>query len=106
MELGGSVALAVSLQGSISGASEGDDIAVRPDAALYKVTAETPAAEEVPAKPVALNARTRVDQYGVLHVQKSGLRKGDVITVAATSTYTNPSGVTQPFTGTATVTVK
>ena len=107
VELGGSVALAVSLQGSIEGASEGDDIAVRPDAALFKVTAETPAeGDDGHAKPVELNARTRVDQYGVLHVQKSGLSKGDVITVAATSTYTNPSGVTKPFTGTATVTVK
>jgi len=42
-------------------------------------------------KPVQLNMRTRVDEFGILHVQKSGLSAGDVITVTATTAYLNPS---------------
>ena len=52
-----------------------------------------------------LNSRTRVDNYGVLHVQKSGVKKGDTLTVTATSTYRNPSGATTPHTATVEVTV-
>ena len=48
--------------------------------------------------------RTRVDEYGVLHIAKN-LETGDVITVTATSTYVNPSGNTSTLTDTATVTV-
>lgn len=109
VELGGSVSIVTKLNGTIAPADSDADVLVRPDACIYNVSAETPAGDDPankPAKPVQLNARTRVDNYGVLHVQKTGLKPGDVITVTATSTYVNPSGATVPYTGTATVTIK
>lgn len=108
VELGGSVRIVTKLNGTISPADSDADVLVRPDACIYNVSAETPAGDDPatkPAKPVQLNARTRVDNYGVLHVQKTGLKSGDVITVTATSTYVNPSGATVPYTGIATVTI-
>lgn len=109
VELGGSVSIVTKLAGTIDPADSDADVLVRPDACIYNVSAETPAGDDPavkPAKPVQLNARTRVDNYGVLHVQKTGLKPGDVITVTATSTYVNPSGATVPYTGTATVTIE
>lgn len=109
VELGGSVSIVTKLNGTIDHADSDADVLVRPDACIYNVSAETPAGVDPatePAKPVQLNARTRVDNYGVLHVQKTGLKPGDVITVTATSTYANPSGATVPYTGTATVTIE
>lgn len=109
VELGGSVSIVTKLNGTIDSADSDADVLVRPDACIYNVSAETPAGDDPavkPAKPVQLNARTRVDNYGVLHVQKTGLKPGDVITVTATSTYVNPSGATVPYTGTATVTIE
>lgn len=109
VELGGSVGIVTKLNGTIDPADSDADVLVRPDACIYNVSAETPAGDDPatrPAKPVQLNARTRVDNYGVLHVQKTGLKSGDVITVTATSTYVNPSGATVPYTGTATVTIE
>lgn len=109
VELGGSVRIVTKLNGTIDSADSDADVLVRPDACIYNVSAETPAGADPavkPAKPVQLNARTRVDNYGVLHVQKTGLKPGDVITVTATSTYVNPSGATVPYTGTATVAVE
>lgn len=109
VELGGSAGIVTKLNGTIDPADSDADVLVRPDACIYNVSAETPAGDDPatkPAKPVQLNARTRVDNYGVLHVQKTGLKPGDVITVTATSTYVNPSGATVPYTGTATVTIK
>mgnify|MGYP000009701954 FL=1 len=109
VELGGSVGIVTKLKGTIVPADSDADVLVRPDACIYNVSAETPAGDDPatePAKPVQLNARTRVDNYGVLHVQKTGLKPGDVITVTATSTYVNPSGATVPYTGTATVTIE
>jgi hypothetical protein len=109
VELGGSVRIVTKLNGTIDPADSDADVLVRPDACIYNVSAETPAGDDPatkPAKPVQLNARTRVDNYGVLHVQKTGLKPGDVITVTATSTYVNPSGATVPYTGIATVTIE
>ena len=109
VELGGSVSIVTKLNGTINPADSDADVLVRPDACIYNVSAETPAGDgpaTKPAKPVQLNARTRVDNYGVLHVQKTGLKPGDVITVTATSTYVNPSGATVPYTGIATVTIE
>lgn len=109
VELGGSVSIVTKLNGTIDSADSDADVLVRPDACIYNVSAETPAGDDPavkPAEPVQLNARTRVDNYGVLHVQKTGLKQGDVITVTATSTYVNPSGATVPYTGTATVTIE
>lgn len=90
---GDTLRLMVDLQGSIT-----DGLAVRPDAATFELSAEKPAAGSVAAVPRALNSRTRVDNYGVLHVQRTGLTKGDVIHIKATVAYTNPSGNTAAYT--------
>lgn len=94
---GGSVQLTLDLTGSVDGVEPGEDIAVRPDAATYVVTCDN--------ADVNLNSRTRVDPYGVLHVQKTGLNDGDTLTVTATSTYRNPSGEYTEYTGTYSVTI-
>lgn len=91
MSAGESQQLTVKLQGTIS--PETPDVYVAPNAATYEVVAKTAEGD-----PVDLNSRTRVDVYGVLHVQKTGLKAGDVITVTATSAYTNPSGKTVGYT--------
>lgn len=72
-------------------------VKVAPDAATYDVTVtRSGAAVNTPA--------TRVDEYGILHVSKA-LQTGDVITVVATATYTNPSGNTNTYTDSGTYTV-
>ena len=103
VEAGKSVRLAVKLNGSVTPETPDGCITVAPDAATYSVNAVRKSEEG--STPVGLNSRTRVDNYGVLHVQKGGLEKGDVITVTAVSTYRNPSGVTTPYTGTVNITV-
>lgn len=106
VEAGGSVQLDIDLKGTVNGVETGEDIAVRPDACTFTVSAEIPAGDppaEHPAVPVELNSRTRVDQYGVLHVQRSGLPAGTVFTVNAVSTYRNPSGEYTEKTATAKV---
>lgn len=99
VEIGGKVQLALELAGT--GATGA--IAVEPDAGLFEVAASRTAGGNT--VPVALNSRTYVDSYGVLHAQKTGLEAGDVITVTAKSAYINPSGATTVFTATATATV-
>lgn len=98
MKAGESQQLTVKLTGTIS--PETPDVFVSPDAATFTVVAKT--SEDA---PVALNARTRVDNYGVLHLQKTGLKAGDVITVEATSAYVNPSGKTTGYTTTKDITI-
>ena len=98
MKAGDSQQLTVKLEGTIT--PETPDIFVSPNAATFEVTAKSSTGD-----PVDLNARTRVDQYGVLHFQKTGLAAGTVVTVKATAAYTNPSGETQPFTATKAITV-
>ena len=98
MKAGESQQLTVKLTGTIS--PETPDIFVAPDAATFTVVAKT--SEDA---PIALNSRTRVDNYGVLHVQKTGLKAGDVLTVEATSAYTNPSGKTIGYTATKDITI-
>lgn len=99
VEIGGKVQLALELAGT--GAS--GKIAVEPDAGLFTVSASRTVEGET--VPVALNSRTYVDNYGMLHAQKTGLEVGDEITITATSAYINPSGATTTFTATATATV-
>ena len=78
---------------------------VAPDAATYDVTVARTVGEDEEAETFAVRSpRTRVDEYGILHVSKA-LEVGDVITVVATSTYVNPSGTTETFTATGTYTV-
>lgn len=69
----------------------------------YSLTTTTPGV--APTDAYAKNSpRTRVDEYGVLHVAKT-LVAGDVITVNAVSTYINPSGSTSTFSDSGTYTV-
>lgn len=92
---GDDVQITVKLAGSLS--EDVPPVKVAPDAATYEVT--------VTRGTAAVNSpRTRVDEYGVLHVAKS-LENGDVITVVCKSTYINPSGATTEYTDTVTATV-
>lgn len=103
---GGKVKITATLNGTMEPETDGLEIA--PDAAIWDIAAITPAGDdpnENPAKPVALNSRTYVDRLGVLHVQKSALKKGDKLTVTATSTYINPSGDTTPLTKSIEITI-
>ena len=69
------------------------------------VTQATTTAGVAPTDAFVKNSpRTRVDEYGILHVARS-LVAGDVITVVATSTYINPSGSTTEYTDSGTYTV-
>lgn len=102
--IGETVKLNIELQGSVTGQANDGKIVVEPDAAIYTVGAVR-TGENNSTVPVSLNARTYVDNAGILHTQKSGLQAGDVITVTGTSVYVNPSGDTDTYTATATVTV-
>lgn len=97
VEPGGTTQMSVELTGTISPETEGVEVA--PDAVTWEITAARS------DTPVALNSRTRVDRLGVLHVQKTGLEAGDVLTVTGTTVYVNPSGETTPQTGSDTVTI-
>lgn len=106
--VGETLQLLIDLKGSITGEGYGE-LAVRPGAATFDITAETPASGSngvKPAVPKTLNARTRVDNYGVLHVQKTGLASGDVLHITASSVWANPSGATETHTGTLNITIK
>lgn len=115
VEPGKSIATSLALTGTLTTGTNvsyaGDKIELAPDAATYEVSATrttttgTGNDAVTTTESVPLNARTYVDKYGVLHVQKSGLETGDVITVVATCTYVNPSGSTSPLTDDATVTI-
>lgn len=115
VEPGKSIATSLTLTGTLTTGTNvsysGDKIELAPDAATYEVSATrttttgTGNDAVTTTESVPLNARTYVDKYGVLHVQKSGLETGDVITVVATCTYVNPSGSTSPLTDDATVTI-
>lgn len=94
---GGEVQLNVNLTGNVTGDNPDGLIAVEPDAALFSVSTEVEGLE--------LNSKTYVDAYGVLHVQKTGVKDGDTITVTAKSVYINPSGTTNVYTATATATI-
>lgn len=100
VEIGSIKPLKFALTGSVANGT-GSPIAVEPDSATFTVSATNADADEA----VSLNTRTYVDAYGVLHVQKTGLTAGDIITVTAKSTYVNPSGATTDYTATATLTV-
>ena len=99
VKLGGSVKLTVALTGSMSPADT--ILTVQPNSAIYSL-----AAVDGDSEPVELNSRTYVDEYGILHVQKSVLSTGTVITVTAKSAYINPSGSTTEYTASADVTLE
>ena len=92
---GDDVELTVSLTGSLN--PNVPYLKVAPSAATFETT--------VTRSGDAVNSpRTRVDEYGVLHVS-TALEVGDEITVTATSTYTNPSGTTTEYTDSSVFTV-
>lgn len=101
VEPGGTVALTVELDGTISN-DTGDVYSVEPDACEWTITALNAAEDSA----VELNSRTYVDRFGVLHVQKSELETGDTITVTGKALYTNPStGVASTYEDDVTITV-
>lgn len=102
IEPGNTIATEITLAGTLKIGNNnytGSKIKLAPDSATYEINAERG------GDAIQLNARTYVDKYGVLHVQKTGLETNDVITVTAKSTYINPSGETSEFTDDATITV-
>ena len=104
---GDTVELTVALTGELD--PEVPYIELAPNAAIYEVsvtrsTTEGEGESAVTTTSAVKSIRTRVDEYGVLHVGKN-LLADDVITVVATSTYVNPSGETTTYTDDVTVTV-
>lgn len=100
---GDTTQMTVKLIGNITANEIG--AAVEPNAVTWSVSAETAATAETAGKPIALNTATRVDRLGVLHVQKSGLKAGDVLHVTGTTSYVNPSGSTTLHTNTVDITI-
>lgn len=87
----------------LTGTGATGKIAVEPDAAFYDVAITRTSGNSTVA--VATNSATRVDNYGILHLQKTGVEAGDTVTVTAKSAYINPSGSTSAFGATFTATV-
>lgn len=85
VNLGDTVKFTGVLTGKIEPQTEG--VSVKPNALTYSLTLTT--AEDDTTS--ALNSRTYIDNYGVLHVQKSGLKSGAKINVSAASTWWNPT---------------
>ena len=100
---GGELQTHIYFTGSVSN-DESGLIGVEPDATLYEI-AGTHTNEDTSTSPIALNSRTYVDSYGVLHVQKTGLVAGDVLTITAKCAYINPSGSTSTYTDTFAATI-
>lgn len=105
---GGTNQITLTLNGTLKPDSYRGAVEIAPGSATWKLSAtrNTGTKEAPVTESVALNTRTYVDKYGVLHAQKTGLKANDVISITATSTYTNPSGATQTFTAKGTVTVE
>lgn len=97
---GGTVQLTGTLSGTVTENDYG--IEVKPDSCVFSVSAK-----DGESNAVQLNARTYVDRLGVLHVQKSNIEAGTVITISAETTYVNPStgGTISSPTASTTVTV-
>lgn len=103
VSMGGTLQTHIALTGLVADDPEGL-IGVEPDAAIYSLTCSR-TLQDASVVAVPLNARTYVDDHGVLHVQKSGLNVGDVITITAKAAYINPSGSTSTFTDTFAATI-
>ena len=102
IEPGGTLDLHIFLRGTLSASDSGSTgvIGVEPDAATYAI-----AGVDSSNNALTFNSRTYVDNYGVLHLQKSGIEVGSVLTITATAAYVNPSGSTSTYTDTFTATV-
>ena len=91
---GGKVDMNPELVGTVD---ENDgEVGILPDSATFTVSADKG----------FINSKTYVDRFGTLHLQKSGLPNGAVITVTASATYINPSKRQATLTATATLTVQ
>lgn len=104
---GENIGIAATLTGTVN--PEVDAIEVAPDSYTSTLTCSRTTGElgAETTVPVPLNSRTYIDRYGVLHIQKTGLQAGDVITVTAVTTYIDPSTNTaSALSGTATVTIE
>lgn len=101
IEPGGTLDTHIFLRGSLS-STDGNTgvIGIEPDSATYVIVGV-----DSNNDPLALNSKTYVDSYGILHLQKSGVTAGDTLTITATATYTNPSGSTSTYTDDFTATV-
>lgn len=92
IEREGSVKLDILLRGNVQNDPSGK-IAVEPQSAMFNILRAT----NQDGSPVKLNSRTYIDNYGVLHLQKTGIDEGTVMRVECKATYINPSGETQAF---------
>lgn len=101
IEPGGELQLGVKLTGTVS--PDGVGVEVKPNAVVWSVSAMSGSGDDATA--VTLNTRTRVDDDGILHAQKTGLEAGNVLTVTGVTVYVNPSGATSKYTRTITVEV-
>lgn len=103
--IGGTLKLNPQLQGTVTDNDAG--IAVEPNAFTTTIVATrtTGEGESATTEAVDLNSATYIDRQNVLHLQKTGVAVGDVITVTGVSTYVNPSGATDTYTATFTATV-
>lgn len=84
----------------------GTVIEVAPNSATYEVSAAHAASGSGAGASFALNVNTYVDDQARLHVQRTGVKSGDVLTVTGTATYVNPNGDTTEHKATCTFTVK
>lgn len=101
IEAGGTLDLHIFLRGTLSASSGSTGvIGIEPDAATYEI-----AGVDSSNNALTLNSRTYVDSYGILHLQKTGVEVGSVLTITATAAYVNPSGSTSTYTDTFTATV-
>ena len=84
----------------------GTAIEVAPNSATYEVSAKHATKDTTPGASFELDVNTFVDDQSRLHVQRNGLKAGDVITVTGTATYVNPTGETTEHSASCTFTVK
>ena len=84
----------------------GTAIQVAPNSATYEVSAKHATKDTTPGASFELDVNTFVDDQARLHVQRNGLKAGDIITVTGTATYVNPTGETTEHKATCTFTVK
>lgn len=90
---GGTTQLTLTANGTLTANPENagvpKNIEIAPDTAAFSITLTN---ADGTAKTI--NSRTYIDDYGVLHLQKSGVKAGDKVTVNARSYYINPNGNT------------
>lgn len=84
----------------------GTAIEVAPNSATYEMAAKHATKGTTPDASFELDVNTFVDDQARLHVQRNGLKAGDIITVTGTATYVNPTGETTEHSASCTFTVK